>query len=57
MIRLIALPPDVAGFTAPDDEGCYNIYINKNMSMEMQEKAVAHEIRHVEDGDFQSEDA
>lgn len=52
-IRYIKLPVSVRGLTIPDENGNYNIYINKYLSQEMQQKTYFHEITHIENNDFE----
>jgi len=39
-----------------DADGNYNIYINARLSFDVQQDAIAHELSHVEHGDFDSND-
>ena len=50
--RLIPLPATVKAMVALDSEGDYNIYVNDQLSHEMQVKSYQHEIRHIENNDF-----
>jgi len=52
IIRLADMPCFVRGQVIEDEEGDYNIYINENLSWEMQEEALRHEMCHVERQDF-----
>ena len=52
VVRLIALPPRVHAFTMQDAQGDYNVYINAIMSYEQRLRSYAHELRHIENGDF-----
>ena len=54
IVRLIKLPSTVRGMTVTDSDGNYNIYINKNLSYEMQREAYQHEMAHIEEDDFSS---
>lgn len=51
-IRLVNLPCKVKGYTSVDSEGNYNVYINENMSPEMQRKTYNHEITHIKRNDW-----
>ncbi len=51
-VRLIKLPLSVKGVTIPDKDGNYNIFINKNLSYEIQVDTYIHEINHIENTDF-----
>ena len=54
IIRVIKLPPSIKGVTIPDEEGNYNIYINKNMSRKVQIDTYLHELEHIKNNDFSS---
>ena len=47
IVRLIPLPTRVNGFTALDDEGLYNIYINEGLTAEGQRRVLRHELAHI----------
>ena len=51
-IRYIALPLTVHGMTVQDHDGFYNIYINNKQSIDAQNKAIQHEIKHILSDDF-----
>lgn len=51
-IRYIDLPATTKGMTVQDEDGFYNIYINATLSVDAQMKAIQHELRHVQRGDF-----
>ena len=55
-VRYINLPIAVHGTVALDETGFYNIYINANQSAESQQKAIEHELKHIERNDFDKED-
>lgn len=52
IIRVIKLPTTIRGVTVPDSDGNYNIYINKNISHDMQIKTLIHESEHIKNDDF-----
>lgn len=52
--RLVKLPASVRGFTLVDEDGNYNIYINKNQATERARSAYKHEVEHILAGDFES---
>lgn len=52
IIRYIALPYSVKGVTVMDKDGFYNIYINSQLSFEEQDKAIRHELEHINRADF-----
>ncbi len=47
-VRLISLPPTVKGVTLPNPDGTYSVYINNCLSCEVQQKALEHELCHIE---------
>jgi Zn-dependent peptidase ImmA (M78 family) len=51
-IRYIDLPLTTKGMTVEDGTGFFNIYINQNLSVEQQQEAIAHELKHIGRGDF-----
>lgn len=56
IIRVIDLPIGVKGMTVKDGEGDYNIYLNARYSPEEQAVAFRHEVDHIRNGDFYSEE-
>jgi len=53
-IRYKKLPPRVGGFTVLDQDGNYNVYLNKNRTREDNLDSVDHELAHVENAHFSS---
>jgi hypothetical protein len=53
-VRLIDLPCTVRGYTALDDEGNYNIYLNARLNNEQQKNAYKHEMSHIMRNDWDS---
>lgn len=51
--RLIDLPTTIRGYTVRDKEGDYNIYLNTRISQEARLETYEHELKHIEQGDFQ----
>ena len=51
-VREVVLPDGVKGATIPDENGDYNIYLNKRLSREGRIKAYIHEIEHIKKGHF-----
>lgn len=51
-VRFIDLPLTTKGMTVEDSNGFFNIYINENLSAEQQQKALEHEMMHINRGDF-----
>ena len=40
----------VRGYTSPDEDGNYNVYINKDLADEVKKRALDHELSHIEKG-------
>lgn len=57
MVRLIDMPTAAGGFTLPDANGDYNVYINARAGLPAQLQAYEHELRHIHNGDFDKPDA
>lgn len=55
IIRKLKLPPHVYAVTVKDDNDDYNIYLNSDCSPETQEKALRHELIHVDCDHFYKE--
>lgn len=53
-IREIPLPYGVRGFTTPDIDDNYNIYINEKLSDEQKRRTLDHEMEHIKNDDFYS---
>lgn len=51
-VKLIDLPCLTKGFTRKNRDGSYTIVINARLSNEMQIATYDHEIRHIENGDY-----
>lgn len=51
-IRYADLPLTTKGVTVEDGNGFFNIYINQNLSVDQQQEAIAHELKHINRGDF-----
>ena len=46
------LPCSVRAFTVVDAEGDYNVYLNSKLTQEQLEQSYEHELRHIQNGDF-----
>ena len=57
IIRMIDLPVTVKGLTVKDSEGDYNIYLNSRLSADVQALAFRHEVEHIRNGDFYSDES
>lgn len=49
-IREIELPMKIRGYTSPDVDGNYNVYINRDLDDHVKKKALNHELSHIEKG-------
>lgn len=54
IVRVLKLPPSIRGVTVIDENGDFNIYINKNLSPDEQKRVLEHEKRHIFHDDFAS---
>ena len=52
VVRLVPLPLSIEGFTLPDENLDYNVYINERLPEPCRRKALRHELDHIEHGDF-----
>lgn len=57
IIRVIDLPYGVGGLTVKDSNDDYNIYLNARLSGDAQVVAFRHELDHIKNGDFYSEES
>lgn len=53
--REVPMPGGCRGFVVEDEEGDFNIYINKDLSDERKQKTAAHELEHIRRGDLSSD--
>ena len=53
-IRLIWLPSCINAVTVPDENADFNIFVNKDLCLNQQEKAINHELEHIKNRDFES---
>jgi len=56
IIRVLDLPMTIRGATVKDANGDYNVYINARLSEDGRAAAFRHEIEHIKQGHFYSED-
>lgn len=56
IIRKIDLPYGVGGMTVKDSNDDYNVYLNSRLSGEQQVIAFEHELEHIKNGDFYTEE-
>lgn len=52
IVRLVPLPSSVEGFTLPDENGDYNIYLNDSLCGPALCRAYDHEVYHIGHGHF-----
>ncbi len=52
IIRYTDMPCYVKGYVAEDGDGDYNVYINSRLPCDVQQKALAHELDHISNCDF-----
>jgi len=52
IVRYENLPHFIKGKVLPDPAGDYNVYINAQLTYEMQQKTIEHELRHIAGNDF-----
>ena len=55
-VRRLTLPSTVHAVTVPNDDGSFDIYINKNSPDEVQDHALEHEYQHIIQDHFYNED-
>lgn len=49
---LINMDTKIKGFTSKNEDDSYSVFINSRLSYEQRMKAYAHELKHIENGDF-----
>ena len=54
IVRYVDMPYCFKGYTLPDENGDYNVYINYNYPLETQQSTLYHELNHVDKDDFHS---
>ena len=52
IVREVELPYEVKGMVTPNPDCTYSIYINSKLSPDQKEKAIRHEVAHIENEDF-----
>jgi hypothetical protein len=52
IIRIVDMPPGANAVTTLDNDGRANIYINSRLNTDAQQRALLHEIKHIERDDF-----
>ena len=56
IIRKIELPIGVDGITVLDENGDYNVYLNDRLSYDAQAEAFLHEVEHIKQGHFYTDE-
>ena len=54
-VRLVPLHGSVRGFTVPDKNGDYNVYLRESLAPDVLEDTLQHELLHIARNDFQSD--
>lgn len=49
---LIDMDTRVRGFTSKNEDDSFSVFINSRLSQEQRLKVYAHELKHIENGDF-----
>lgn len=57
IVREIELPFEVKGIVTPNPDGTFSIYINSKLSPDQKEKALEHEVKHIENDDFYNDES
>lgn len=55
-IRYQKMPSGIKGFTIREDANVYNVYLNPTYTHESQMETLDHEMAHIENGDFDTEE-
>jgi hypothetical protein len=50
--HVISMPHNIHGFSRPNLDGSFSIYLNTNDCCEQQRQTYDHEIAHIENGDY-----
>lgn len=54
-VRYIDFPTTIGGRTVPNEDGSFEVFINSRYGYNGQQKALKHELRHIKNGDFDSD--
>ena len=52
-VRYMKMPSGIKGFTVREDVDSYDIFLNPTYTYESQMETIAHELSHIEKGDFE----
>lgn len=55
-VRMVHLPDAIRAVTLPNDDGSFDIYINNALPELLQNRALEHELRHINMNHFYNED-
>lgn len=56
-VHYIDFPTTVGGRTVPNEDGSFDVFINSRYGYNGQRKALEHELRHIQSGDFDYDSA
>lgn len=54
-VHYIDFPTTIGGRTVPNEDGSFEVFINSRYGYNGQQKALKHELRHIKNGDFDSD--
>ena len=54
-VHYMDFPTTVGGRTVPNEDGSFDVFINSRYGYNGQRKALEHELRHIQSGDFDSD--
>jgi hypothetical protein len=52
IVRIVDMPPGAIAVTTMDSDGMANVYISKHLDIYGQQRALMHELQHIERNDF-----
>lgn len=51
-VRMVTFPENIRAVTLPNDDGTFDIYVNRHLPEELQRRALEHELAHIRLGHF-----
>ena len=54
IIRIVNMPVSIRGYVTDSPDGVHNVYVNANLTREMQEMCTLHELAHISNNDLAS---
>ena len=54
-VYYLDMPTTIHARTVPNEDGSYSVFVNSRLSHAARQKAIAHEIKHINRGDFDSD--